>query len=89
MGNTFTKLVERLRRDFPELHIPADAIAYRRQTGRYEREAGIWCWFIPAAGVGSSFSATECLRAKRLTYKRPYLGPNSVKGDPEIYPHET
>jgi hypothetical protein len=88
MGTTFTKLRDRLRRDFPDLHIPENAIIYRRYTGRHEREAGIWCWFIPGSGVGSTFTATECLKAKRLEYKRPFTGWLSVQGDAEIFAYD-
>lgn len=87
MGRVFTQLRERLRKEFPELHIPENAVVYRNYTGWHQRERGMWCWFIPIAGVGSSSPATECLKAKRLTYKRPFLGWLSVQGDAEIYPH--
>lgn len=85
MGKTFIRLRERLRKDFPDLYISENAIIYRRYTGCYEREAGIWCWFIPSAGVGSTFTATECVKAKTLTYKRRLTGWLSVRGDAEIY----
>jgi hypothetical protein len=76
------KLLDRLRKDFPELEISDNHIIKRVNTGRRGRNSEGWKWFVSGGynNIGSEETMTFVLQAKELG-----LYYNKVTYDREIF----
>lgn len=62
------QLIDRLRRE-GWINKNAEVKFRRLYPGHWQRSAGAWVWTVEGIGVdiGSSWTARECLHAKRLS----------------------
>lgn len=69
---TSERLLLRLRKDLPDLELPADAAIVRIRRGRHGKAAEAWAWTVhsatPHRNVGSAETMGECVRAPRLSW---------------------
>lgn len=85
-------LLKRLRKEFPQLHIPKNAKLVRLYPGYWQRSGGAWSWQVETERlartrmpyVGSSCPMKECLRAKKLVASPPPNGVHEFEIWPEV-----